>query len=1047
MAATEQAQLVACARALFEGAPGSAGQRDANEWLMAFQRSDAAWAPALSVLQHPPVERGRVLAAPVLVAMQIVRLKTTEEWPRLPPLHRRLVRDTMLALLAAACTSTTGALSPAALRIACVVVADIVVKSGSEWAAWKSDLQQIADAGLAQKSAAGAIVFEEVVGAIPQQLARSLHSWGPDEQQAALARFRREYEHVMFFARTVLSSIPDAHSSALRCIESWLVGCVAPHGDFGLDAVKLHTGGLLDPLFSAAVCDDEKLSQLAAEIIADAFALTAPEDPLESESLVEAIWYAAHRLLETEPAFERHLQSSGAGSGSGDDADAAGTGVCRGLSRIACSLAITHTAVLLSPEMNERRGVTDSADAAAAAAAAAGAGGRSGSFIAAFLEYLLRCSAHRSIDVAEPTLEFWFFFLDKSTQSGSLWHRLTTVSEQEHVLSLLGRLVNALIDHCRFPVWFIDTDALTSDDVEVDAIATVRREIADTLLSLFSKWPGLHGARVGNYHSCVKGLVDLLFTTGDVARVDAILFLLEYMIELFDMDSSDSSSDVSDDDELVVSRSSEGIQLLQSVLRGAHALPTHPLVVNGIAKYLRSLSTALVLPGETYVQASLDLCRGLRFSASFAVASHALLSNAASISKYTDISERSVLLETLLSHHSESAAPPGVSTAARGDLIEATFHTMGGVSDAAFAGFCNTALTPLTTAMQSASSSECARAVTLLSRAIRGVCDPRQALALVDQVWPLVGAAIARHQRAEPACRASAVQLFLSVVPSLDAHHAHIEREMIELILRWYAETMSADMLRCCGAIIAKEKENATFASTVEHMIPVMRGSWALLFTVFRQKIRDQPPDDLEAGERGIAAFCLEQRNVDAVAGEVVQFMALVRQVLKFFPLTLIRPRAPEQRSLHWHALRLGAIFLEVDHQAQEISDAVCDFFVDACCAPQDACIRDLEQFASAIMRGVLSYFGAKRVHCRQRSLWEFLFQILHSPRVPVYIQAIFHSALGASLFESAELRSVLSIDALEEVQTELLARRQRPRFRQYLSQLARHLETLASSA
>lgn len=142
----------------------------------------------------------------------------------------------MLALLAAACTNVTSALPPAALRIACVVVADIIVKSGSEWVAWKNDLQQIADAGLAQKSAAGAIVvrefgvahplagecaqsilrltlvrctvqFEEVVGAIPHQLARSMAVWSPEEQQEALARFRHEGERVMFFARTVLSSM------------------------------------------------------------------------------------------------------------------------------------------------------------------------------------------------------------------------------------------------------------------------------------------------------------------------------------------------------------------------------------------------------------------------------------------------------------------------------------------------------------------------------------------------------------------------------------------------------------------------------------------------------------------------------------------------------------------------------------------------------------------------------------------------------------------------------------------------------------------------
>lgn len=93
MATAEQTQLIACARSLFEGVPGSTAQHEANEWLMALQRSDAAWGPALSILQQPPVEHGRVLAAPVLVAVQIVRLKTTEEWPRLLLSHRRLVRD------------------------------------------------------------------------------------------------------------------------------------------------------------------------------------------------------------------------------------------------------------------------------------------------------------------------------------------------------------------------------------------------------------------------------------------------------------------------------------------------------------------------------------------------------------------------------------------------------------------------------------------------------------------------------------------------------------------------------------------------------------------------------------------------------------------------------------------------------------------------------------------------------------------------------------------------------------------------------------------
>lgn len=69
-----------------------------------------------------------------------------------------LAVQTLLSLLGAACTSDENALTPAAFRIACVIVADIIVKTCSEWATWKSDLQQIVDASLAQKSAMGAIM-------------------------------------------------------------------------------------------------------------------------------------------------------------------------------------------------------------------------------------------------------------------------------------------------------------------------------------------------------------------------------------------------------------------------------------------------------------------------------------------------------------------------------------------------------------------------------------------------------------------------------------------------------------------------------------------------------------------------------------------------------------------------------------------------------------------------------------------------------------------------------------------------------------------------
>uniref|UniRef100_K3X4D2 Uncharacterized protein n=1 Tax=Globisporangium ultimum (strain ATCC 200006 / CBS 805.95 / DAOM BR144) TaxID=431595 RepID=K3X4D2_GLOUD len=467
-------------------------------------------------------------------------------------------------------------------------------------------------------------------------------------------------------------------------------------------------------------------------------------------------------------------------------------------------------------------------------------------------------------------------------------------------------------------------------------------------------------------------MIDLLYTSTDIALADATLFLLEYMIELFDIDSSDSESD----SELeLVARSGEGILLLQSVLTSAHTLPNHPLIMNGIARYLRSLSAAVVLPSDVYLQASLNLCRGLNFAASFAVAAQALLQNSNSISKYTEVSERAELLQTLLAVSSTSPTPD-VSISARGDLLEATFRTMGGISNADFANFCNAVLTSIMTSMQSSHADECASAIALLGRAISGVQAPKQALALVDQIWGIVGASIARHQ-ADTSCRDGAVQLFLNVAPVLDAHHVHIQREILDLCLRWYPESFAGEILKCCIAIVTKEKANAEFEATVEQIIPV----------------RDVPVEDLDAGERNIAAFCENHRNVALASQEIIQFMQLIRQV-------------------------------------QEISDAACDLILDACTASQESCVREMEQFTTSITRGVLSYFGPKRVHYRQRNLWEFLFQVLHSPRVPSHIQGLFRAALSACVFESTALRGCLSLDALHDVQAEMLALRQRHRFR-----------------
>lgn len=89
------AELVACSRQLFEGVPGSSEQRAANQWLMQFQKSQQAWQGALHVLSQPSAAgagAAQSMKAPLLVAAQILRLKTSQEWTQIPLSLQQSVR-------------------------------------------------------------------------------------------------------------------------------------------------------------------------------------------------------------------------------------------------------------------------------------------------------------------------------------------------------------------------------------------------------------------------------------------------------------------------------------------------------------------------------------------------------------------------------------------------------------------------------------------------------------------------------------------------------------------------------------------------------------------------------------------------------------------------------------------------------------------------------------------------------------------------------------------------------------------------------------------
>ncbi|RLN79768.1 hypothetical protein BBJ28_00010720 [Nothophytophthora sp. Chile5] len=505
------------------------------------------------------------------------------------------------------------------------------------------------------------------------------------------------------------------------------------------------------------------------------------------------------------------------------------TVVCRGLSRVACSLAMNHAAALFSSQPLGIQTVGGQ-----------GAAENQQQFALQFLEFLLVCSAHDDIDVVQPTLEIWFFFLEDHSSQNEISLQLLGAVGREHVVGVLSRLVNALIERCKFPQWFIESQQISSDDPRIEAIVTLR--------SLFAKWTGGPGKPRGDYVSCVKGMTQMLQDFSDVALIDALLYLLAYMVELFDVVSSDSESD---DDQLPSQAPSGGVEVLLEVLNYSPQLPMHPLVVNGVARY------------------------------AFIAAYSSLLHSSSSIIKYTDIEERTPLLQTLLSCC--NSPPAGIAQESRGDLLEATFRIASGVSDADFGTLCSSVLSGLTLLVQSARSTEARRGVYMLGRAIGGVQDSGHGLALVNQLWALVSAALLHH-KADGDCRRAGVQFFLNAIPLLQEGDVHpIETQMLDVCLWWYGEDIAPDILR--------------------------------LIDTFRRKLHDDPAVKPEAGGQSMGNFLTQHHNAELLTAEIEQFMRLAREVLSSFPQVLLEERSNGQPTLYWTWLGLAVRLLEIDHQ------------------------------------------------------------------------------------------------------------------------------------
>lgn len=142
----------------------------------------------------------------------------------------------------------------------------------------------------------------------------------------------------------------------------------------------------------------------------------------------------------------------------------------------------------------------------------------------------------------------------------------------------------------------------------------------------------------------------------------------------------------------------------------------------------------------------------------------------------------------------------------------------------------------------------------------------------------------------------------------------------------------------------------------------------------------DPSHDDASNQTRANTIFANEQAT-EQLTPEIIELFALLRHAVRYFPSALAAS------SILATTLRLSCLLLDVDHQVQTICDAVCDFLLDVCssetlwnCSSEVG--ATLAAPAPQILRAIMTFFGPKRVNYKQRNLWQFLFQLLHAPRV-----------------------------------------------------------------
>ncbi|ETW09091.1 hypothetical protein H310_01549 [Aphanomyces invadans] len=1005
-----------CQVFLVHGSAGSVEQKAAHNQLLLFQQLPTAWQVALQVLCRPTavgIGANPTPEAAMFISAQLVRHAV----PLLTEPDQIQVRDRLLCFLqhtTASGVRRSSNVTPVD-RLVCLGLASAVVHIKSGWSSWKEQLQ-VALVGNTGDSNVGLQLLLEVLAGIPGEVygtcsAAALH--GLDVMphlQAMVDQFQSQKQHVMQLVLETLRSAPDAAIFALTVLQNWGRDtmpflCV----EFGLHCLDLHDGGLIGPLMDYVVSVEKPdLSQLATEIICDAFAhatsrssSTASVEGARSEAVL--VVRLAKQILST----RSNLTSLLASWSTIDDPDDSQVVVARNLSKIATTVACGDSHCLFADgwcrEVRRAEGCSDA-------------------FGLEFLQYLVSCTSFPVPSVVEPTLEFWYTVLDMHRRWKDVVGGFTSEAWADFVnaaLPTIQEVVGLLLRRCQFPAHYIQTNKLQSDHPDVDDVRDLRRDIGDALLSLFSNWPSDNLTRPGSF-VCLTHVVQMLQAASNIQELDALLFVLDYMVELFDLDDLEPSDPMY----------TAVLEVWQSAVHEFGRIPDHVLLLHGTARLISSLVLPIQFAATSYVTMATVLAKGLHYPAVCPSSAKALLRLSTTLVKRkVGLAVRGDCIQLLLATINQDSVHHILQSqeTAYGDFLEALLRFGHNFPDSDYVLLVNHAFPRLVSSLQamggpSTAPHDVACVMYLLARGLRGIQNLSIRDAFLSQEWPLI-AAIAAYHGSHPKVRDNAVEMFVSVIPST----ANVETlvAIAHLSLGWHDQYAAPHALSCLSLL----------ASSQPTLHPQVLDYLIVAFKSFCGKFNYIP----NAASTRAALLDRFQHPTEDLALEATQFFLLLRQVLRSAPTLLCRGG---DSTLLLDILHFCCDVVAVDHKLPDVTDAVCGFFSDLLAMDHDGPVEALlHRIAYAWVESLLVFVAISTISTKTRCVSNVFHQALHAGQADSSLRDAFGAALQQVLVQRQLFQQQMTAADAHLLTQSMLGVKDRRKFQVLLNTTSMYLQ------